>query len=122
MKRGNPQVQFSVCLSRMKPVYIGLLVFAATVGIGLLAIFTLSPRPGPVDVAAPPPAVIEPIEAPARETTRPRRKPQEPRKTIPAQTFGPEEKTDPFPKPQITGRPAGGVFSGSDPSDPRVYH
>jgi hypothetical protein len=107
----------------MKPVYIGLLVFAATVGIGLLAIFTLSPAPKAVDVAVPPPAAIGPVPAPARETTRPRRKTREARKTTPAQTFRPEEeKTDPFPKPPIAGRPAGGVFSGSDPSDPRVYH
>lgn len=100
----------------MKAVYIGMLVFVATVGVGLFLIGKLIPTPTAVVVPVPvptPAAVIQPPKA----TEKPRLHPK-------PKMFAKQTTQQPLPlvPSPVGGMPTGPIFSGADPNDPRIYH
>ena len=82
----------------MKPAHVGLLVLLSAASLLLFAVLALSPSPMR--------AFVEPggSSGPTKSTQHPPRR----------ETSGKSTQR------KSTG--SGGVFSGSDPSDPRVYH
>lgn len=107
----------------MKPLHIGLLAFcvAAVIGIGLIA--THEPKPQavtpPVPKTAAPASEIASSPAP-QLTTAPKahRKPKAKQLAARPQATSHQQL---FPLTIGDGQ-SGGIFSGADPEDPRIYH
>jgi hypothetical protein len=110
----------------MKPLYVGLLVFSVTVAIGVSVLLTQAPQQR---VALPPvsPSVSPaPVVASVPVTPIRRQKPTNTvftkrTRTVHARTAAsPQPLVMPFPT--TADGQAGGIFSGADPVDPRIYH
>lgn len=86
----------------MKPAYLGLILLAVA-ALGVFAVLTLAPEPIPVVVAA----------TGSTKTTKSTQHPSR------RETKATARKSTGAPGKSTSGR---GVFSGSDPSDPRIYH
>jgi hypothetical protein len=114
----------------MKPLYIALLAFCttATVGIGLILIHEPKPQAivaGPaVTPSAPQTAAAVPVTAAPHPKAHRKAKAKQllatsdrqavPRPILPI-------SPGPFPLAMGDGQ-SGGIFSGADPKDPRIYH
>ncbi len=101
----------------MKPLYVGLLVLAATVVIGIAVIETRIPKPAapalliPQAVATPAPVAEVPTPPPP---ARAHRKRTTANRAFTKQTQASDER--------LGDNQTGGIFSGADPKDPRIYH
>jgi hypothetical protein len=113
----------------MKPLHVGLLAFCATVAIGIAVIPTKLPT---VEVVKPPVTPVAVIVAPKADALAPPPRPVK-RRTVKAKSFA--KQTEPIeahgakPTAAAPFHPwnggtleSGGIFSGADPNDPRIYH
>jgi hypothetical protein len=90
----------------MKPAHIGLLILLAMAALGVFVVLRLVPDPIP--------AVIAPTGS--TKSTKSTRSPERPPQP---ETKATARKSTSAPGKSTSGR---GVFSGSDPADPRIYH
>jgi hypothetical protein len=103
----------------MKPLHVGLLAFCATVAIGIAVVLTKLPT---VEVARPPVPPVAVTALPAPVSPVPPPVPVKRRKAK-AKSFAKQTEPDPRPFYPWSGTlQSGGIFSGADPNDPRIYH